>query len=114
MSEITGIARQKIHPGKLDEFKRLAAECMHAARTKDTGTLQYDFYFNADESECIVVERYRDSAALQEHLQNLGDLMGKVMAVCTTTGEVLGEPSPDLAKGLAEFGVPVYRPWLKL
>ncbi|MBK9195364.1 MAG: antibiotic biosynthesis monooxygenase [Flavobacteriales bacterium] len=114
MSEITGIARQKIHPGKLDEFKRLAAECMRVARIKDTGTVQYDFYFNADETECIVYERYRDSAALQEHLQNLGDLMGKVMAICTTTGEVLGEPSPELANGLAEFGVPVYRPWLKL
>lgn len=114
MSEIQGIARQKIHPGKLDEFKRLAAECMRSAREKDTGTLQYDFYFNADESECIVYERYRDSAALLEHTQNLGDLMGKVMAICTTTGEVLGEPSPELAKGLAECGVPVYKPYLKL
>ncbi len=114
MSEIQGIARQKIHPGKLDEFKRLASECIRVVREKDTGTLQYDFYFNADETECIVVERYRDSAALQEHLQNLGDLMGKVMAICTTTGEVLGEPSPELAKGLAEFGVPVYKPFMKL
>ncbi|MBP7450804.1 MAG: antibiotic biosynthesis monooxygenase [Flavobacteriales bacterium] len=81
MSEIQGIARQKIHPGKLDEFKHLAAECMRSAREKDTGTLQYDFYFNTDESECIVYERYRDSAALLEHTQNLGDLMGKVMAI---------------------------------
>ncbi len=114
MSGIQGIARQKIHPGRLEEFKRLAAECMRVAREKDTGTLQYDFYFNADESECIVVERYRDSAALQEHLQNLGDLMGQVMAVCTTTGEVLGEPSPELAQGLAAYGVPVFKPWQKL
>ncbi len=114
MSGIQGIARQKIHPGRSEEFKRLAAECMRVAREKDTGTLQYDFYFNADESECIVVERYRDSAALQEHLQNLGDLMGQVMAVCTTTGEVLGEPSPELAQGLAAYGVPVFKPWQKL
>jgi quinol monooxygenase YgiN len=114
MSEIQGIARQKIHPGKLDEFKRLAVECMRSAREKDTGTLQYDFYFNADETECIVYERYRDSAALLEHTRNLGDLMGKVMAICTTTGEVLGEPSPELAQGLESYGVPVYRPWLKL
>ena len=55
MSEIQGIARQKINPGKLDEFKRLAAECMRVAREKDTGTLQYDFYLNADETECIAV-----------------------------------------------------------
>lgn len=114
MSEITGIARQNIHPGKLDEFKRLAAACMECARTKDSGTLQYDFYFNADESECIVIERYRDSAALQEHLQNLGDLMGAIMQICTTTGEVLGEPSAELAKGLAEYGVPIYTPYLRL
>ena len=114
MSEIQGIARQKIHPGKLREFKRLAAECMRVAREKDTGTLQYDFYLNADETECIVYERYSDSAALQEHLQNLGDLMGQVMAISTTTGEVLGEPSPELAQGLASYGVPVYRPWQKL
>lgn len=114
MNEIIGIARQRIHPGKLDEFKRLAAECMRSAREKDTGTLQYDFYFNADETECIVVERYRDSAAFLEHTQNLGELMGQVMAICTTTGEVLGEPGPELAQGLASYGVPVYRPWLKL
>ncbi len=114
MSEIQGIARQKIHPGKLKEFKSLAAECMRVAREKDSGTLQYDFYFNADETECIVYERYRDSAALLEHTQNLGDLMGRVMAICTTTGEVLGEPSADLAAGLASYGIPVYKPFLKL
>lgn len=69
MSGIQGIARQRIHPGKLEEFKRLAAECMRSAREKDTGTLPYDFYFNADETECIVYERYRDSAALLEHIE---------------------------------------------
>lgn len=44
MSEIVGIARQKIHPGKFEEFKRLAAECMRSVREKDTGTLQYGFH----------------------------------------------------------------------
>jgi quinol monooxygenase YgiN len=42
-------------------------------RTKDTGTLQYDIYFNDDQSECIVLERFRDSEALIEHAANLGD-----------------------------------------
>jgi hypothetical protein len=27
---------------------------MEIVRTKDTGTLQYDTYFNDDQSECIV------------------------------------------------------------
>jgi Antibiotic biosynthesis monooxygenase len=58
------IARFEIHEGRLDEFKRLSAECIQIVRTKDTGMLQYDIYFNDDQSECVVHERYRDSAAL--------------------------------------------------
>src|SRR5450755_1763877 len=53
MTEIHGIARQKIHAGKLDEFKRLQAKCMESVRTKDKGTLHYAVYFNSDETECI-------------------------------------------------------------
>ncbi len=67
MSELQGIARFKFHEGKLEEFKRLADQCMEIVRTKDTGTLQYDVYFNDDQSECIVHERYRDSEALIQH-----------------------------------------------
>jgi quinol monooxygenase YgiN len=73
MSEIEGIARLRIHPGKLEEFKALQMQCMAITRRKDTGTLQYDLFFNEDGSECIVHERYRDSAALLEHLANLGE-----------------------------------------
>ena len=73
MSELQAIVRFKFHEGKLEEYKRLAAQCMEIVRTKDTGTLQYDTYFNDDQSECIVLERYRDSEALIEHLANLGD-----------------------------------------
>ena len=42
MSELEGIARFEFREGKLEEFKRLAAQCMEIVRTKDTGTLQYD------------------------------------------------------------------------
>jgi hypothetical protein len=61
VSELQGIARFKFHEGKLEEFKRLSAQAMEIVRTKDTGTLQYDTYFNDDQSECIVLERFRDS-----------------------------------------------------
>ena len=64
MSELVGIARFTFHEGKVEEFKRLSAQCMEIVRTEDTGTLQYAIYFNDDQSECIVVERYRDSEAL--------------------------------------------------
>ena len=53
MGELQGIARFTFHAGKVDEFKRLSALCLEIVRTKDTGTLQYETYFNDDESECI-------------------------------------------------------------
>ena len=80
MSELQGIARFEFHEDKLEEFKRLAAQCMEIVRTKDTGTLQYDIYFNDDQSECIVHERYRDSEALIEHAGHLGDLNEAIVA----------------------------------
>ena len=63
MSELLGIVRFKFHEGQVEEFKRLSAQAMEIVRARDTGTLQYDTYFNADESEAIVIERFRDSQA---------------------------------------------------
>jgi quinol monooxygenase YgiN len=86
VSELQGIARYKFHDGKLEEYKRLSAQCMEIVRTKDTGTLQYDIYFNDDQSECIVLERYRDSEALIEHAAHLGDLMEAIVATGSVSG----------------------------
>jgi quinol monooxygenase YgiN len=102
VSELQGIARFKIHQGKLEEFKRLSAQATKIVRTKDTGTLQYDIYFNDDQSECIVLERFRDSEALIEHAANLGDLSEAILAtVSVVHGELLGEPSAELRAKLA-------------
>src|SRR4030081_3430529 len=121
MSEIQGIGRFKFHEGNLEEFKRLSAQAIEIARTKDTGTLQYEIYFNDDQSECIVLERYRDSEALIEHGAHLGEppggllrgrascsdaltargampggLPGAPLATGSVTGACLGEPSAEL------------------
>ena len=61
MSELVGIARFKFHEGKVEEFKRLSAQTMDIVRIKDTGTLQYDIYFNDDQSECITGRSARGS-----------------------------------------------------
>ena len=105
MSELQGIARFKFHEGKLEEFKRLSAQCVEIVRAKDTGTLQYDIYFNDDESECIVLERYRDSEALIEHGAHIGnDLMEAIVATADVSGELLGEPSAELRANFTDDG----------
>jgi quinol monooxygenase YgiN len=108
MSELLGIARFKFHEGKVEEYKRLSAQAIEIVRTKDSGTLQYDTYFNDDQSECMVIERYRDSKAAIEHAANLGDLFAAVLAtVSVVHGELLGEPSEELRAKLAGSEVPV-------
>jgi len=114
VSELRGIARITFHEGKVEEFKRLSDQAMEVARTKDSGTLQYDIYLNDDESEGIVYERYRDSEALIEHGANLGDLSAAIFATGSFSGEVLGEPSAELRASLADSPVRVFRPYLSL
>lgn len=111
MGELQGIARFTFHEGKVEEFKRLSAQCMEIARSKDTGTLQYDIYLNDDQSEAIVLERYRDSEALIEHAANLGDLMEASLATGSVTGELLGEASAQLRANLADSPVRCFTPF---
>jgi quinol monooxygenase YgiN len=98
--------------GKLDEFKRFAGKCAELVRTKDTGTLQYELYINSDNTECLFVERYRDSQALFDHHKNLGDTMAAILQTCSESGEVCGTPNPELIEQLKDSPVQVYTPFL--
>src|SRR3954468_3376591 len=115
MGELQAIVRFTFHAGKVEEFKRLSAECMEIVRTKDTGTLQYDTYFNADETECIVLERFRDAEALIQHGENLAHLMDAIIATGSVCGELLGELSAELrARFAADGPVQLFTPWLTM
>jgi quinol monooxygenase YgiN len=113
-SELLGIARFKIHEGKLEEFKRLSLECMEIARAKDTGTLQYDIYLNEEKSEAVVIERYKDSAALMEHLANNSHVAQKIFLTGSVEGELLGEPSSELKANLANAPVGLFTHFLSI
>lgn len=107
MGELVGIARFRFLEGKRDEFERLSAQAMEIVRAKEPGTLQYDTYMNDDRTECVIIERYRDSEAAIEHAANLADLSEAVLATVTVVhGEILGEPSAELRAKLAESDVP--------
>ncbi len=112
MSELQGIARCKFHEGGLEEFKRLAAQAMEIVRNKDTGTLQFEISFNDDQSECIVLERYRDSQALIEHAEHFGDLSEAIIRTGSFAGELIGEPSSELKSMLAGGPIRLFTPYL--
>jgi quinol monooxygenase YgiN len=114
VSELQGIARFRIHDGQRDEFKRLAGQCMEIVRTRDSGTLQYELFFNDDQSECIVLERYRDSDALFEHSANLREVADAILATGAVSGELLGNPSAALKQALADSPVCLFTPFQPL
>lgn len=106
--EIHATARIVIHDGGLEEFTRLAARCVEIVRTQDTGTLEYEHFLSPDGTQCFVHERYRDSAAGLEHLANLAPMFEPLSRVCTMTGEVCGDPEPELRAALEQAGVTIY------
>jgi quinol monooxygenase YgiN len=71
MDEIKGIARVKFRPGQVENGSACRRRPMEIVRTRDSGTLQYEIFFNEDESEAVVFERYRDADAAIEHFSNI-------------------------------------------
>jgi quinol monooxygenase YgiN len=110
MSSLKVTARLTVHEGKVAEFKAIAARCMESVRERDTGTLQYDWFLSEDESECVVMEAYRDSAAVLEHVGNLGETLGALLGVADLALEVFGSPSEELVAATADLAPRVYSP----
>ena len=107
MSELLGIARFKFHEGRREEYLRLSDQALDLVRRNEPGTLAYDLYLNGDQSECMFIERYRDSEAAIEHTANVGHLFASVLeTVSVVHGELLGEPSEALREKLAGSDVP--------
>lgn len=115
MGELLGIARFRFHEGKVEEYKRLSQEAMEIVRANEPGTLQYDIFFNADESAAVVIERFRDSDALLEHGRNMAEISAKVLQTGTVEGELLGEVSAEIQANLEQGEQPKhYLPWISL
>jgi quinol monooxygenase YgiN len=116
MSELLGIARFRFLEGKRQEYLRLSEEATKIVQAKDPGTLAYDLYLNGDQSECMIIERYRDSESAMAHAANLGHLFPAVLGtVSIVHGELLGEPNAELKANLAGSKEPMlftpYRSW---
>lgn len=114
-SELQSIVRFDFRGGDVEEFKLLSRECLEIVRSKDPGTLQYDTFFDADETACIVLERFRDEQSLIEHSENIGEeRMAAIVATGSCSGELLGAMSEDLRARLAGSPVGLFFPYQRL
>ena len=100
MSKLEVSARMTIRNGKLEEFKRQAAECIKQTREKDTKTLRYDWFLSSDQTECEIREIYESSEGLVEHRIHIGEALDKLFSEFADdhTVSVYGEPSAQLVE----------------
>jgi hypothetical protein len=92
----------------LDEFKRTASEAV-GVTANEPGTLQYDWFFNADETKCVVRETYASSEAVLAHLGNVGEILGPIVQLGGGLElEFFGNPSDELLQALKAFEPAVY------
>jgi len=67
MSHLELSAHMTVRPGRLEGFKKQAAECIRLTKEKDTRTLRYDWFLSTDGTECEVREAYTGPEGLIEH-----------------------------------------------
>jgi quinol monooxygenase YgiN len=109
MSQFEVRARLKVREGKLEGFKRQAAEMMRQTKEKDTGTLAYDWFLSEDSMECEVREAYVDPDALVDHAFHVREARDVMFDEFAYDHQMIfyGDPSPRLAGFVDKIGVNV-------
>ena len=106
MDKIEVSARMTVRKGKLEEFKKQAAECIRLTKEKDTKTLRYDWFLSDDESQCEVREGYVDPDGLLQHSDHVWDARAKLFHEFAYDHDmtVYGKPSPALLEAFEKMG----------
>ncbi len=108
MSNLQITARYQIPGDNLAAFKKIAEECHSIVKAKDKDTLQFDWYFNESQTECVLRETYPDSNALLSHLENVGELFSKLLGLAEFSAEVYGQPSPELLQATNGLSIKIF------
>jgi quinol monooxygenase YgiN len=93
-------AHGRIREGKLEGFKRHAAEMIRQTKEKDTKTLRYDWFISSDGTEFEVLEAYVNSEGLMEHSMHIGEARNVLFREFADHHrmKVYGDPSPQLVE----------------
>ena len=100
-----------IKDGKMKEYKRLVQNMSRVVEANEPDTISYRFYFDRDETKCVVHEIYANSEAVFTHNNGLASqtILPKIFSVSRIVKfEVYGNPSKKLQKILASFSPETY------
>jgi quinol monooxygenase YgiN len=107
MNRLDVTAHGTIREGKLEGFKRHAAEMIRQTKEKDTKTLRYDWFISSDGTEFEVLEAYMNSEGLMEHSMHIGEARNVLFREFADDHRITvhGDPSPQLV-GLVNTHAP--------
>lgn len=110
-NEVQWIVEFTIKADKLDTFKKIVEEITRIVRQNEPGAKSYQWYFNDDETKCIITEWYSDPEAALAHLNGEGarKLLPKLLEVSEITRlEIYGDPGKEAQKRLEELGAQTF------
>jgi quinol monooxygenase YgiN len=85
----------KVHAGQLPTFKQLGEQFIEKTRS-EPGVVFYAFSFHDDEAHCR--EGYKDAKGLLAHLENVGDLLKKALAMADLIRLEVHGPEDQIAQ----------------
>lgn len=102
-----------ITDGKFEEFQAIA-ESMVSGTQEEAGALAYEFYLDAEQRQCRLIEIYSDSDAALAHSKGrvVQKLVPRLLEMSALTGfSVYGDLSADAADLLKQMGAQVFKTW---
>lgn len=96
-------AEVTIEEGKKEEYKKMIQDMSRVVEANEPDTINYRFYLNKSETECIVWETYANSEAVIAHINGVASqtILPKVHSVSRISRlDVYGNPSEELQKVL--------------
>ena len=95
---------------QVNTVKELLSAAVEIVQAKDSGAMDYEFYFDEEGTKVYAVERYKDSEAVMAHLGIVGETLTKLLEVASITrAEVFGNPSSEVLQALEPFKARVFR-----
>ena len=107
----------RIHPGKADAYRPVAAEFCRLVEERERGLLGFHIYVSEARTSEVVVQIHPDAESMQRHLEVMGEKVRETFAFADFESEIYGEPSEKESSsastrctGAASLGSSVSRP----
>jgi quinol monooxygenase YgiN len=89
-------------------FKQLSKELAEIVESNEPSTKGYEWFLDATEETCVIVETYPNSESLLSHLENVGEKLGPILEAAPLSQIlVLGSVSDKASEALAGFGAKI-------